>query len=1011
MAGADATSQVQGLVIICLVALAAGMSRDSLAQDAPVDEEAPLPAIPVQAEDPVEPPAQLDLVEVTGSRILRSDYETAQPVFSIDKADIERSGKTSIAEILQDMTIAGSAASDAQGSSATGSREVDLRNLGSQRVLVLVNGRRWVGGMYFYGTGSVDLGTIPLSIIERVDVLKDGASAIYGSDAVAGVVNIITRKDYVGAELSAYGASYANGTGRSQSFNLSWGGMRGGTSLFLDASYVEDGNIPNTANAVTRYPRVGVSSTRGSYVTDRGTLLFAPTPENAGILGEELCPVQLVGTPVAPNVPVLPAYTCFMILQRGQTITGAPTETSATVASRYEPFNDLSMDESVNDQTNFNPFFDFSNPSERASLFGTLSHAFGDGLSLQGEFLYTRRQQVLPTLVAANFGDWYGGRVVPYLAADHPFNPFDQDIGRGDAQGFGGGLIYRWISEMAPQYRYTVESWRAGMGVNGDVDAWGRMFRWQAGVVLARSKNKDASSPSTRDDHLALALGPTADCTAAPGCLPVNVLGGPGTLTPAMIDYITYQSSYPKEGSLDNAYLGASNDLFTLPAGAVTAAYGLEYRKEGYADFPDALTVACVGASCFPPTRGSFNLTEAFVEFSVPLLADRPFAEALDLSLASRYSRYNTFGGATTYKGGMRWKPVDSLLVRATASTAFRAPAISDLYLTPGDFPVPPFYLPDPCSDYAGAQGGPPASPVVQENCRNDGVPETYVQTADTHVHDGGNPLLQPETALALTGGFVYSPDVLPDFSAHLDWYRIELEDSITLLDAKFLLDFCYETPGGGQTCSQVIRDPATGTLTDVNAQPINIGGNTVEGVDVGLEYRLPPLWNLGSFKLRLDGAYLTEYSVRVAASGGEFLETGFQGRETGSNAYPRLKANATLLWTQGAWQASWVSRYVHHMVEACHDGGLPSLTELGLCSRPNAQDERLSENELRATVYHDVQVQYDMQDWGLRATLGARNVLDQAPPPSYSNFYNAFDAATHDLPGVYPYLRLSKSF
>ena len=315
-----ARSAVASLAFVASFSLAFGFAPAVLAQEeapaevteeavAPAEEAAPAEAvetIPVESTE-VAPPAaapvaedatKLDTIEVTGSRIKRSDYETAQPILVIKREDIERTGMVSIGDILQNLPQAGAALSRAFNNGGNGATEVDLRNLGSQRVLVLVNGRRWVGGVSQFNTSGVDLNTIPISVIDSIEILKDGASAVYGSDAIAGVVNIKTRRDYVGAEVRGHFDATDQGDGVQQLLSFAGGTVAGKTSVFFDVSYVNQGELFSGSRKQSAVPLFGTGLTRGSGFSPFGRDLFVPTNDNANAIN------AAAGEPQAgPNAP------------------------------------------------------------------------------------------------------------------------------------------------------------------------------------------------------------------------------------------------------------------------------------------------------------------------------------------------------------------------------------------------------------------------------------------------------------------------------------------------------------------------------------------------------------------------------------------------------------------------------------------------------------------------------------------------------------------------------------
>ena len=960
-----------------------------------------IPVEPLSAEAAVAgvaAPTELDTIEVTGTRLRGIDTQTAQPLLVLDRAGIDRTGASSLADLLQRLTVAGSAANASVSNSEVAGAEVDLRNLGSQRVLVLVNGRRWVGGMYFRSTSSVDLNTIPLHLVERIEVFKDGASAVYGSDAVAGVVNIILRQAHAGWEARAQTGAYADG-GTQQDLGLTWGQVGRVTSLLLDIGLRRQGGITNGERELTQFYRFGAAQTRGFPQTPRGTLLFVPTQENANLLGPALCPVDESSGQAF----------CQMILRPGQTISGEPGESTASVADRYEPYDDRSADPAVNDLYDPNPLLHLRYPDEQATVFGALSRRFGD-TRLRTELLYAHRRIEQNGLLLTQFGDFAPERFDRiFLAADQAFNPFGQDLGRGDASGVGSGIVLKAISEAMPNIvDATNDSYRAVIGVDGVLPLFSSALLWSIDSLYAQSRN----APTQRAlnlEHLALALGPRADCDAAPGCVPLNILGAPGAISPQMLDYVSYQSSYRKRQDLTGVHAGVSGELPGLLRYPVKLAAGLEYRRESYRDQPDELIVRCVSASCFSPTAGAVEAFESYAETETPLALDRRFMSRLDLGAALRHSRYAGGLEATTFRLGLRWQPVDDVLMRISHSTAFRAPSISDLFLSSAQFNRSD--LVDPCSDYAGLRGGQPQSAEVQDSCRAAGVPPNYEQGATVPVRDGGNPELEPERSRSLSAGMVFSPARWPAMEFELDGYRIEIENAITLLDPQRILDACHVERSASRTCTLVSRDAESGAISELRFQPLNIGSRRVQGFDFAWRYGGFRAVTAADLSARVSASYLWRDQQITVAGDGDLRRTERQGTATATRAFPRWRVNAELVWRQAAWTGVWGTRYIGAMNEDCDDGLEPSYTALGLCSQGQPGNPQASRNRLPSVVYHDVQIGRELERSGTSLALGVRNLSDRGPPASYTNFYNAFDASTYELPGMQWYARVRQVF
>ena len=939
---------------------------------------------------------ELDALEVTGSRIKRTDYETAQPVLSIGREQIERTGLSSIGDLIQNLATAGSALNTTNNNGGNGSVEVDLRNLGSARTLVLVNGRRWVNGLRSNSSASVDLNTIPVSVIERVEVLKDGASAVYGSDAIAGVINIITRNNYQGVDLrSQVGGYFEDSDGMTQQHSVSIGSLAGATSVFTDISYTRQDDVFARNREIAKVPQFGTGNTRGSSATPQGRFLFVP---------------QAANNPCAASPFFQATGLCNLTLTDGE---------DGVEASDFRDFT-------ADDRYNFAPLNYILTPNERTSIFSSVSHDFGNVLfgnpvTFQGEFLYNIRKSAqqlaeTPLFVGDLAGPPFDTLVV---AADQVFNPFDQELGRANGAGEGSAFIGRRFTELGTRnFSQTVDTYRFGGGFKGSFDLLGSFMSWESGMTFAESRNAGKTEGLLNLDRVRKALGPAGDCAADANCVPLNLFGGQfngGSITPDQLAYVAYTGQDSTRQTQRSAYVYLSNELFNLPAGPVGAAYGLEIRRDAFEDTPDPLVQSSASSTNRAlPTKGSVDVKEAYVEFNVPVLSGVAMAESLDLSVAGRYSDYDTFGNDTNYKFGVRWKPYSDLLVRGTVSTAFRAPSVSDLFLGLSDSNPG---VGDPCSDYTGAiGGGQPASAEVQANCAADGVPANYTQINPQLLErQGGNPNLTPEEADTFTAGFVFSPEFVEDLNIYVDWYRIELENAITTLGSETILNNCYTTAARSSTCAFITRD-GSGNIKEIKNLFVNIGAIDVEGVDFAFDYTLPSLpylSDLGTFKVAMDSAYLIEFTEFVAAADGSLTPTSRQGTNDGQDpaAYPRFKANTDILWNQGPMRASWTTRYIHKQIETCFDGIGPSLTALGRCSLPDFDDPSKSKNKIGSTFYHDVQFGYNFADSNFDVTVGVNNVLDRDPPISTSAFANSFDVQTYDVPGRFGYLRLRKSF
>ncbi len=473
------------LCLSCLIAISSAVS----AQEPTAPETTSTIPLPAAAEMTVEPAPdetqRLNLKEVvvTGSRIRRSDFESAQPVLVVTKEDIERTGLSSIGDLLQELAVAGSALGTLVNNGGTGTVEVDLRNLGSNRVLVLVNGHRWVNGLRSLSTSSVDLTTIPISIIERIEVLKDGASAIYGSDAIAGVINIVTRKDYDEIELRTYFGQYEPGDGLTMSHNASVGRRIGAGTFFVDLNYTEQQGVLNSAREITKLPAFGTGVSRGSGATPAGHFQFVPTPATAALLSAAN-PANCDG------------------LAEGSPLPGC--DVTVVQGTRGDSTGNLRPFAIANDSYNYQVDNYLVTPNERYGAFAQVNYPLLDNVLLGGEFLYNVRksaQQLAPQPILT--GDL---TAIPpfkdvYVASSNPFNPTGQDIGRG-ANGQllapGSGIARRRPVEYGPRlFSQDVDTLRAGLNLGGPLElaafSIARTVTWELGFSYASSKQEEIS--------------------------------------------------------------------------------------------------------------------------------------------------------------------------------------------------------------------------------------------------------------------------------------------------------------------------------------------------------------------------------------------------------------------------------------------------------------------------------------------------------------------------------------
>ncbi|MEQ8207654.1 MAG: TonB-dependent receptor [Woeseia sp.] len=863
-------------------------------------------------------------IQVTGSRIRRDTFDSASPIAVMDSNDIDRSGLSAIGDLLQEMPIAGASLNqNSSAGTAHGTSSINLRNLGSNRVLVLVDGRRWVSGAGTRGFRDfVDLNTIPLAAVERIEVLKDGASAIYGSDAISGVVNIITRKNVDGMEVKLYTGATSEGDGQTRNVSLTLGSSNDRSSSFVNVSFVEGEPI---------------------YTEDRS---FSAVPLNA-----------LSTTTAQGRYRLGPSDSRRFTLSDGAN--GADAGDFRLFSSPGDLYNGFHHNYLVG-------------PRKLANLYAQGRYDVTDSITAVAHAMYNKRKsdqlfsEVSPRIRG---GD---GMLIP---ADHPYNPFGVELSGSNFE------INRVLTAMGQRVNeQEVDTFRVGFALEGEVfEDW----NWDVGYSYSENDATFISHNQINVDRLAVALGPNDRCAAAQGCVPFNIFGDASLMTPAMLDYVRVNAKDRNGTSQDDFTFNITGDLFEMPAGPVGFAAGFEHRRERAYDTPDGEVNA--PPTNFSPandrstssaprigTNGQYELDEMYVEFSVPLF------DSLELDLAARYSDYSSFGDTVNGKFGFSYRPTDSLHLRATFAEGFRAPSISELYAGARSTNLPAM---DPCSDLLNSG----ASTTVVANCTAQGVPAngSYVQNTNAVTATvGANALLQPEESESMTIGVVYQPAWNENLNFALDWYDIDITDTITSLGTQRILDECASFD---RYCNLVTRDPANGEILNVIDGGVNIGGTQVSGVDFSARYEMPDT-RVGSFTYKLDLAYLDEYVLTIRNPDGSLNVENLAGEQLFRENYARVRTNATVEWLRDSWDFSWSGRYIHGTREDSDQGNVDSA------------------------FYHDIQAGYQFNKYDTRLTLGIDNLFDQDPPISLVNSNINFDIQSFNPQGTFIYLRLTST-
>jgi iron complex outermembrane receptor protein len=907
----------------------------------------------------------LETIVVTGSNIRRVDIETASPVVTIDRAQIQASGKVNLGNLIQELpSIAGAAMTPQVNNGGLGTAGVSLRGLGSNRTLLLINGHRIPFQLQ-------DLNLLPVAIVERIEVLNDGASAVYGSDAIAGVVNIITRTNYQGAEIGVdYGIADKD-DGERRAVHAIFGQTTDKGSILFGAQYdkqdpVSAANRNISKNAQYAY-NTSINPHAGSSRTPGGRF-FLPA-----------------GSPAAV------AAGCG---NNSVTLSGnaLPGQTTAPKAGDFRCYN------SQTDGFNFQAVGNYDLvPNERTGAFVLGNYKLTDNVEAYTELLY--HKTVTQTRLAPYPFDLEGNSIV--IPANQYYNPFGVTFGD---DGSSNDILMRLtsIGDRGSRLSNTTELGNAGFkGTFGD-SSWNWDAHFSYGKITTEQQLLNYLNFSQ--------LAPDFTCTTAPGvgnCTPIDIFNQTDPTTLALLNAAKINPFTTSLYQMKEYDASVNGTLFSLPAGDVSLAVGGSYRKEyldgqvdplintTYSTSPSGVpTLTCPGPNsiCSSAAQGGFNVKEAYAELLVPILKDIPLAHSLNVDIGDRYSKYSNFGSTNNWKVSLEYRPIEDLLVRGTVSKVFRAPTPTNLFAGPAtDAPT----ATDPCagsSNNANKACGGFSSIPPQVLSQLTG----YVMGSQFAAEHGLNvPHLQPENGKSFDYGFVYDPEWIPGLSVNADYYRILLNNLIVsgVGIAQTILTDCYNTQG--PICSNIIRAP-DGSIKFVLETPFNAGNLVDQGLDIGAHYRLPTT-SWGNFRVGVDGTYIEKYNI---------AEPGFTQHLAGHfdktfGNFARVRGLGTLDWNSGPWMANWTTRYIGRITLGYANAGLgPSGVESS--TNPYNPNPIGPVFHYGAVTYHNASFGYNIEPINTFVQIGVDNIFDKQPPLLYlNNVLNAnTDVSTYDLVG-----------
>lgn len=965
---------------------------------------------------------ELDRISVTGTRIAREGFVTPSPVTAITAEEIRATGAVTIGDLMTKMpalTPTYTLGNSTRFIGTAGLGLLDLRGMGTSRTLVLVNGRRHVGASP--GSAAVDVNTIPVEWIERVEVITGGASAVYGADAVAGVVNFITRQSFDGMELRGQrGAASEGGFDRSfVSFSAGsdFADGRGTAAFSLERS--EQDRFGRTDRDIgQRYlvsrPNPDYDPSQPPSQANPQTILDGPGGNHALSYGGTFTVGGFDGTnryrfnpdgSFSPN-----RYDGWF-------------NANSCIDCDFTDLNAAADLEPKFDRTSFNAIFGFDLDDNNrffleAKYSKTESNFYGQStfdqpIRIRADNAMMSAQ--LQEFLAANPGalstgaytnPWTGEQVAYQFL---PVTRFNMDAGRrGEivdrsttriVAGIEGFFGDSWSYEASVNYG---ESSIARQNLNNRINE-----RWQAGLDVVRDADGNLDCRVNVDPAaINIHTGRPYNTAVIGDCVPFSIFGH-GAVSPEAAEW--FNTTSLNNSKIQQTVFAASvanSYLFSLPAGDVGFAAGIEHRKEESQENTDALAAAGLTfLNAIPSRGGKYDVNEVYAEFTIPLLADLPGVDRLSLDLAGRHSDYSSIGSANTWNIGLDWQIFDSLRFRGTKARAVRAPGIGELFNPQSqNFAT----INDPCNYRVTNPNRPSTAPdqaLREANCSALGIPVGWEDTysANRPGVSGGNPNLAPEVADTHSLGVVWQPHFVEGLGISVDYWRINLTDAIGAVTGQTNATRCVDAPGGIDNvfCDAILRAPAGGyvdgqgrafpgySIYNWTALNENLAQSRRVGVDFEVDYRFGMLG--GNSIVRLVGTRL------IQSREWAFQDFPDEYREwVTAVSDPRYRANLETSFERDEWKFSWTMRYMHHNLRVAPDS-----------YQSNPGSARPIRNG--SYTYHNAQVGYTFRDSGLNVYLGMDNVFDKDPPVNY--FGSDASSAFYDSLGRFMYLGASYRF
>ncbi|MEO8748707.1 MAG: TonB-dependent receptor [Rhodanobacter sp.] len=959
--------------------VAVSMAGPVFAQDQTSSDQAATGANPAKVQT-------LKTVMVTGSRIRRVDIETANPIVTLSPELIKQTGAVTLGDVVQSLpAITGRNSSpNINNAAGDGAVRVGLRGLGPNRTLVLIDGQRVI---------SNDLNAIPASAVDRIEMLTNGASSVYGSDAIGGVINVILKSNYQGAQVQLNDGISSRGDSKTRGGNFVFGQSNDSGSVMAGVDYNKIDAIPETARDVSKHT-VSISGNTS-------------TPPHTFFGGSSFTPRGSIVLPKSLQAQ----FGCKTVSLNPAAVGGS----APTTLADYHCFNPQA------DRFSFSPYRPLTTPQERTSAFFKGLYHVTSNIDATLTYINNKTSsgfQLGPPV--------WGDNVGAVLSKDSIYNPFGIDYTPTNGNIFRSRLV-----PMGNRFTaITTTTSQAMFALRGNLTIMDQDWTWDAGYNFGHISINTSVRGLANLDVLNPGLGPSMVINGVPTC--VGTAGDPSTAIASCTPWDTFNLNNPASEKVQSSatspasnhsidierikHVDVSGGLFNLPAGTAQLALGASWRSEYTTSQVDPVLLindegTCTFSSqCSSPLHGGFNVKEAYGELFVPVLKDLPFVQSLNVDLGDRYSKFSDFGSTSNWKLGVEYRPVSDLLLRGTVAKVFRAPTVNNLFAAPGAFGQ--VINGDPCDHATVANAACVGVPL-------DGtfVNQQVLNHQQTDVLASGSAFagfpLKPEQGKSFDFGAVYSPEYLSGFSASVDAWRIYLKDVITNVSGQTVINACFN--GVTQFCPLIDR---FGSATENPGQFIrlllptaNLGRVDVSGTDLQAAYKLPKT-PIGQFVASVQATYLTRYDLETAPglAGNQIIhEAGNINYDVDGSLLPRVRGVANLTWQSGSWNAAWRVQYIGPFNLGSHE---PSRGYSGI---PGFKPNNPQVLRYGAFFYSDVSLGYEIKPINARIDVGINNLFDKQPPLLYENNGGAGNGNTatnyFDPIGRFYWTRLTVNF